>query len=105
MSTITPETICPWEWQGQTFHKGDLVKIDGEDDTFAFHYAETLKSGKIVVHVYHERWRAFYAERIKVIPAGTCPEHPKYQGIRRPRSGCGGCWAAWRDNHPEEAAS
>jgi hypothetical protein len=29
----------------------------------------------------------------------TCKEHPKYQAIRKPRSGCETCWEMYRSKH------
>jgi hypothetical protein len=32
----------------------------------------------------------------------TCKEHPKYKGIRKPRSGCDVCWKIYKENHPDD---
>lgn len=101
MSTpsATDARICPFEWNGTVFDQGDPVRITGENGTFTFHYAEFTSHDKPVVTVYGQRFRYFYAERIEVVDPSICTAHPKYQGLRRPRTGCGGCWQVWESRH------
>jgi hypothetical protein len=30
-----------------------------------------------------------------------CEEHPKYQAMRKPRSGCEKCWEIYKEKHPD----
>jgi len=36
--------------------------------------------------------------------AADCTDHPKYGGVRKPRTDCPQCWALYEFNHPERAS-
>lgn len=100
------QTHATFEWEGTTYTKGTPVRIEGERGPFTFHYVSYNKDGQATVTVWHEgyHFRSFYADRIVGEGAarpGLCPIHPNYTAQRRPRSGCGTCYAAYEKAHPE----
>lgn len=104
------QTEHTFEWEGVTYTKGDPIRIDGERGPFTFHYAARDADGTPTVTVWWDghHFRAFRADRIAgegVARPGLCPVHPMYTAQRRPRSGCGACYAAWETAHPERAGS
>lgn len=99
-----PETFDTWEHDGVTYNKRDSIYIEGEDGLFQFwSYQVSAKNGKGIVNVWWvgRQFRSFYADRVlnpdqrKRKKDSVCKEHPSYGAVRRPRTDCGVCWAAF----------
>jgi len=105
-----PETFETWEHDGITYNKRDPIYIEGEGGLFKFWYMSHNKEGRETVTVWWvgRHFRSFYADRV-INPnevnkkkAPVCKEHPGYGVVRKPRTDCGVCWAAYEAKHGKE---
>lgn len=98
-----PDMLLVWEHDGITYNRRDPIHISGESGKFLFWYADVTRTGKETVTVWWigRHFRSFYADRVispdqaKKKKEPVCQEHPTYGAVRRPRTECGVCWAAF----------
>lgn len=76
------------------------------DDTTDFVYGNDMGVSKQDVVNYLEKNNIKYLskvedvveERVQTVIAGSCGEHPNYQGLRKPRNGCKKCQSYYEHN-------
>lgn len=58
--------LNPWEYEGTTYTKGDVVRIKELDGTARFWYAQLEKTGRYTICVFWEGhcFRFFYADEV-----------------------------------------
>lgn len=99
-----------WEHKGIVYKRGDYIKISGESGIFIFMSYNLEKSGREVIDTWWvgRHMRSFHVDRImapkvksirqrkeKTKTMKVCDTHPSYGAVRKPRTDCSSCWAAY----------
>jgi len=99
------------EYEGVTYSKGDTIEITGLGKmSFRDHTVnEKTESEWVSVFQHNHGSRSFHLDRIKTSKKPTraassnsqtevlCLEHKTYGAIRKPRTDCVRCWAAYEN--------